>query len=272
MRLESHILTEGRSKAIGRLRAYTLIEENCLKSAKAFYFGNGSIYRGVAGAPPDKLMVVDPKVGAPRKSANISNHYTILLDNISSWRKYPKRSKSIICSTKRVGASSYGTPFAVFPYDNSKIGVCPKDDLWESFRSTIGSLQTFTWQLNKLLKHAASGEPNLSGLRSDDDIKSMRAMMDKADELLASGVSGEWGDGIFGVKEYKWMKNYNGNMYKMLNKQFNPVKNGFKLKVAGDSLPDKETEVWTDGKSVMINISQPGQFDALMKNLERIIT
>ncbi len=55
-----------------------------------------------------------------RKSANTHNYYTLLMDNLSSWDNYPKRSKSFICSV--INNPRSGTGFVVLPFDNPKVG------------------------------------------------------------------------------------------------------------------------------------------------------
>ena len=63
------------------------------------------------------------------------NYITLLIDYIlPSWKNYPKRSKSLVCSSSKSISWGYGNKaYVVFPYNNAKIGVCSEVDLWESF-------------------------------------------------------------------------------------------------------------------------------------------
>lgn len=79
-----------------------------------------------------KYSTVDPSQRI-RQSKNTSNYYTLLLSNLPEWQKYPKRDRSLICSTSGKKAGAYGVRFAVIPYDEVKLGVCPESDIWDSF-------------------------------------------------------------------------------------------------------------------------------------------
>jgi len=97
-------------------------------------------------------MFVDPTARTTeRKSANTYNYYTLWMDNDPAWASFPKRSRSLICSTSLNIASSYkgqgGKPMVVIPVENCTIGVCSAADLWESFR--FGWLSDLTYWLHK---------------------------------------------------------------------------------------------------------------------------
>jgi hypothetical protein len=69
-----------------------------------------------------------------RRSANTSNHYTVILDHALSPLGFPKRSASIIAANweNRHRAEHYGTMYAILPFDGVKIGICPGDDMFET--------------------------------------------------------------------------------------------------------------------------------------------
>ncbi|MCK9416647.1 hypothetical protein M0Q97_08330, partial [Candidatus Dojkabacteria bacterium] len=69
-----------------------------------------------------------------RKSANTSNISTLLFDNSPYNINYPKRSKSLICTSNYNRATLYGDVYRVIPFDGAKIAVCPDYDFWYSFR------------------------------------------------------------------------------------------------------------------------------------------
>jgi len=85
--------------------------------------------------------ILNPKI-EKRKSRNTANFYTLMMENLSQWRKFPKRSNSLICTTDYYKARMYGTAYRVIPIDlNAKFGVCPEEDIWESF--DVDSVQSF---------------------------------------------------------------------------------------------------------------------------------
>lgn len=60
-----------------------------------------------------------------------SDHNTLLMDNLPSWSKFPKRSESLIGLTNADNRSVFGKfKYLVIPYDNAEFGVAPSMDLW----------------------------------------------------------------------------------------------------------------------------------------------
>lgn len=69
-----------------------------------------------------------------RVSKNTLNYYTLWMDNHPDWAAYPKRSKSLICSTSLDTASGFHNKiFRVIPSNDCKIGVAHTRDLWYGF-------------------------------------------------------------------------------------------------------------------------------------------
>lgn len=140
MRLSNYILNEGRSKEISRADAIELLHGEYKESTEG-----AAIYRGL-GDHNDYLFIAPARF--ERTSSNTMNYYTLWFDNHSSWSKFPKRSKSIICSTSRNDAKDYGQLYRVFPKPGSLIGICPARDIWISF-SSIGE-EIDNWDKNNL--------------------------------------------------------------------------------------------------------------------------
>src|SRR5882762_7031765 len=94
-----------------------------------------TIYRGLNGHE-ENILYVDP-TNYTRRSANTDNYYTLLMDNLPSWSKFPKRSKSLICTTDSDNADTYGqvkgSVYVVLPLGNPIIACCDGEDLWDSF-------------------------------------------------------------------------------------------------------------------------------------------
>ena len=112
------------------------------------YKNGHRIYRGQKRQEEHLAALVMP---GTRRSKDGSNFYTRLMSDIlPSWSKYPKRNKSTICTNNRTTAKDYSDRyiFVIFPKNNTKIGVCPKGDIWYSFpfleRKTDCDLYVFT--------------------------------------------------------------------------------------------------------------------------------
>lgn len=129
-------LTEGRTSKISKDTALDLIKKNCGQITEIYKSGSLFITRDIWGDFKDKYGFVDPRKGQPRVSANTYNYYTLLIDDVlPAWKKYPKRSKSIICSLD----DTYVGKYLVFPFDRCKIGITQVKDFWWSFNKTLES-------------------------------------------------------------------------------------------------------------------------------------
>lgn len=237
-------ITESRSKIIkSEDELVELLTNNCQQSLKAYKKGT-KIFRGVDIEAP--ALFIDPKK-YKRKSANTANYYTLLIDNSPKWSKFPKRSKSIICSTSREKTFIYGDTYIVFPYDGAKIGVCPEDDFWNSFMNSLQTnLRFFNNELEDLMSQASIK------FFSDKSYKGIKDAFKAFDLYLEQNPDKEprfkktWG--------FKWFRDYfskYNNIMKLIEDKLDPSKNDFKLVKAGDKITN-DVEVWTDSKSILI--------------------
>lgn len=198
-----------------------------------------AIYRSMYTTTPEYVFT-DPSIGT-RVSANVPNYYTLIIDNHPAWKKFPKRSESVICSTSR----DY-SEYVVLPEDGAKIGICPTYDIWESFgRSGIESLDIWTYDFEKVL-----GTRGLD--KSWNQLRKAINTVSKRKNYVATSI---WELISKVSKHNRWMREYfNGDeddFLKFIRNLFDPKKNGFKLAKSGDTLP-KEKELWTDGKCLII--------------------
>lgn len=227
--------------------------KNALNDAKKGYI----IYRGMDFK--GDMYVIDPKKGT-RKSANTPNYYTWIIDHDKKWKDYPKRSKSIICSTSERKVEAYGDKYIVFPYDGSKIGVCPEDDIWDSFKNSFGS-STYLGQVNReitLLTRKANKFNKIP--------VTYAKFLDMLDVLRnhMKWVYDNWGDlTIYDKEDY-----YSIMLWKIWDKKtpfdkwliskYDPKDNDFFIAKSVSevfSKGKKDKEVWTDGVSVLLSIS-----------------
>jgi uncharacterized protein YlzI (FlbEa/FlbD family) len=87
------------------------------------------LYRGSRKGYGIGVKIIDVSVGT-RKSENTTNHYTILMDNSKYYKDWPKRSKSLICSTLKSKAGMYGQVFCIIPFNGTKIAITEDEDIW----------------------------------------------------------------------------------------------------------------------------------------------
>ena len=231
------------------------------------------IYRGV-NLKPD-YVVIDP-TKFTRLSANTANIYMTLLDTFESWKDYPKRSKSLICSTSYDTANKYGHLYIVLPKNDAKIGICPKNDIWSSFYRTIDTdLHSFNYTLNeyilKLIENEFKFKFNQNyGVKLINILKSIRSINKIKDQCYINIKNKQIELEKYIMKsmftDFIDNNKYN-NLYDYVETLFDPVKNHFKLINIKylDNVVDNYSsrECWTDSKSLLI---YKESYDKLLKD------
>jgi hypothetical protein len=242
MRLRKFI-NEGRSKSITIEEAVEAIKNKCTDFIK-----NGSIvYRGVDDAR-DAALIVSP-ANFERKSRNTSNYYTLLMDNLPAWKSYPKRSKSIICATDIEYASNMGYAYRVYMFDGSKIGVCPTNDLWESFGLDVDSLEIFNDCIGMMINKFTDYD--------DSDIvtyNDLLQLFNKFDEHKSSfNIDRHTFPTFFDFKLFEPYFETDVKLIDFAKEILDPERHKFKLENTKTFKNVDHREVWTDGTSILLN-------------------
>lgn len=255
MRLTNFVISEGRGREVSREQAIQTIKTKCKKALDFFLLDGDTLLRGIVHG--GDFIHIAPKTSMPRESAYTDNYYTLILDNDPRWKSFPKRSQSIICSTDMYKAQVYGNVYRVLPYDGSRYGVCPKDDIWFSFKETLG-----------MALGAVNGELNMLGELCDVDIGDTKTYNDlieylneidkKITEILKRTDDEYNDDDMEALNDNDLFKKWNSNISftKWFIDLFDWNKNG--IYVTSDikkifSTGAKSKEVWTDGECVLIN-------------------
>lgn len=80
-----------------------------------------------------KLSHRNPLMKEEGAGGVFSSHHTLLMDNLPSWKGFPKRTQSIIGSTNFGFDPSFGDHYyCIIPYDGANFAVAPDCDLWNS--------------------------------------------------------------------------------------------------------------------------------------------
>jgi len=265
-----------RSQSIYKQDAIDYIRRRCGKYTKLFKNKKVPlIYRGIRSSNDD-FLYIDPRKGLPRLSANTYNYVTLMMDNLPSWKKYPKRSRSIICSSNVESAKSYGmgTTYVVIPFDRVTIGVCPDKDIWLSFKKPLNtSVSMFNGFLHKLIRKYGN---DLSGSETSwktfknemynivnyyyDEIKDVKSIEGRKEML---SMFSEWSNNYyFPVLRAYFSKKHKSDIIDHFDYYFSPEYNGFKLNDLKGSL---DNEIWI-GNAPSILIKE-GWFDAIMNEV-----
>jgi len=193
-----------------------------------------------------------------RKSRNTDNLYNMLMSEIlPSWNRYPKRSKSFICSLDENFANGYGDLFIVIPLENQDIGMCAGTDIWESLHHLekkfyangikYSDATSFNERMNELMRYyydqeidSDSKETCLKHLSliEKEILDDTNIMKDKSVSPLLSLLKKELED---------------RPLISVLDGWFSPKLNRFNL-VKPYQLPDMAAnEVWMSGKVLFIS-------------------
>jgi hypothetical protein len=84
------------------------------------------------------------KSNSERTSAYTTNYYTMLINNLSSWNEFPKRNH--ICAN--LSFQFNRSVYKVIPFNGSKIGICPNDDIQAPFSPERAAAKILTNEYN----------------------------------------------------------------------------------------------------------------------------
>ncbi len=274
MRLEEY-LNEGRSVHVWKDDAKMFLKKHYNPNLTP-------IYRGVEDLNDYECYIIEP-AKFNRESRNTLNHYTLLMDNLPSWKNYPKRSKSIICTTDYNGTTNYGRRFRVIPETSSMIGICSKGDLWFSFPKipfeTMNDFNFFLekiWDISKesssfetygnLVEHfklldnyiEGSYEEGFYWLESEEENKdlSRAEIKEMARDGVVDIITSDFGYNHPGLKILEniiiRVIDDENSSQDVIEEIMDPISNGFKVLNAGKFNVSGDKEVWTSGKSLLV--------------------
>jgi len=196
-----------------------------------------------------------------RKSANTINFYNFLTsDVLKNWSKFPRRNKSLICSLSSFNASGYGEIYYVFPENGSTIGVCPAQDMWNSFDNTVGKFLNYAHDTSAL---EFGGEFNLEffNYRMEEvanhlgrfHLDSETGILDfiKALDSVIKGKSQKKMTPLLeAIVDYSKANGIKSGLGFFEN-MFNPSSNGFSMAKAGEKISG-QSEVWVSATCLLI--------------------
>lgn len=257
MRLQNFILNEGKPRSASKNDAVNFCQKNCQKFIKA---GNYNIFRGY-NKPSELFLIMDPSQGDSRKSTSGYEYTALLIDNLPSWKQYPKRSRSVICTSSKSESKEYGASWRVIPSDNCTFGVCPTFDMWLSFDKIMGRYTT-VHQFNIALSKNQLSDKDWPSFKKD--------MIEMGSELTDSGIFNKLTRSILGGSYEKlirlvfddFIKSSNKNIIEWLDDFMSPEKNGFSTDI---TKAKKNSEIWIGSGPVLLVLDK--EFDTFVKEL-----
>lgn len=134
MRFQLFKMFESRTSELSEDEFRKILHEKC----KDFVKAPKLLQRSKSSEGPD-FSYINPKAydRSPLKKSDRftdgveSRHHTLLMDNLPSWSKFPKRSQSVIGLTSTDQRIIFGFHrYLIIPFDGAKFGVAPSTDLW----------------------------------------------------------------------------------------------------------------------------------------------
>lgn len=249
--------------------AVNIAKENC----KNYLTSNKipSIIRGIRQKGDMRVGIGDPH-SRKRASRNTTNEYNLIVSNFDNWKDYPPRDNSFICAnfSARNIASAYGTTYAIIPFDNAKIGVCPSNDFWNSFnhlKSTVKDVDFIPGpeRLNAYL--ASLMEPVGYDRYKEIDFNKFGEYIKKADALFKKidkeNLYKQYEEKYVGFRAHKDLVKFIVNNYSNLGwflaDVLDPEKNGFEItdeKGISKFALGQQRELWTDAKCIFLRLER----------------
>ena len=224
------------------------------------------------------VVIIDPKK-FDRKSLTNTNCYNEIID--ATWKDYPKRKNSAICTTSETYPATFGSIYRVIPFDGSKWAKCPKYDLWfafdfvkeydcnhiQCFFTNLDNLRTNILQQSSNIGEKKQNIINLKKLNFDElkiEINELFNMIKSwSEDELWDGISEYWLD-----EKLTYSIRNKENFFDYIVSEMEPEKNGFELldykdlnsihrnpviedNVAEATKPNSR-EIWTESKCLLI--------------------
>lgn len=128
-----------------------------------------------------KFIFTNPKDSNIERVApwsEFGNWHNLITSNLECWSNYPRRNKSLIGASHGRAFTHVGSDdYLIIPYDATKIGLCPKPDFWNSFKTFNSQNLDFSRWVSLLIKKVA--QLNNIELTNDKDYASILPYLDK---------------------------------------------------------------------------------------------
>lgn len=201
---------------------------------------NENIYKKRITNEYSDFNIVDPKTINRHSPNSKYNYINLLVSNLLSWKKYPKRNSSLICGdfnrSSRHFGSDYSNLYLVIPKKNSKIGLNGYD-FWSNFE--FGCLNDISVHISRLI----DGKYQTSWTEFKKNIN----------KISSKNIQNI-------IKKYIVTFSYDSNLSNIdnINVFFNPYNFEIQLTKWNDSFKFTKTpqECWTSSESLLIKYNK----------------
>ena len=264
--LAEAIVTRWDQVSIPEKQAIDLLNAHCKSGLRSI--ANGSVlWRGdrKLGA----FSAVDSSTGV-RTSKDTNNLYQLMMDNAEDLKDVPSRSNSMICSSNRGTAASYGAGdlYAVFPADGTKIAVSKEEDFIHT-KIDFPRFGLRGMSIRNGFRTLLLDPFTISATAKQTDIAALDAVPAKLslEQIERIGAQLEhFLDAGSQITEY-FKRNKNHLFSSIANDFFTRGNLGVHTITAGESINADDVECWFSGKAVMIRSDIFKMIIAKMKGL-----
>lgn len=185
------------------------------------------------------------------------NYYTIWMDNDPKWSKFPKRSKSYICSSGSY-SRAYGSVHLIVPEDSANIGICPRGDIWNSFPAMR---DVYVSDIEDLVCHISDFLNSYGGSlskKAEQDYSVLRTAL-----VSITPESAEDNDRPYSTDWGNYLKrNHLDSMLDIWDANMGPSKNDFDQCAASTLFlhPRENVEMWVQGKCAIVALDKIDSF------------
>lgn len=212
------------------------------------------IYRGTRKDSLD-LFVSDGST-MQRRAANTTNITNTLTSVLPSWKNWPSRPTSFICSLDRSYASDYGKTYIVVPLENQPIAVSSRMDFWQSLPVGLGGTSVSDFNvILEILFGIIDKNNDIEDIEDDADliISTTDALLtNDANELVKSHLTKIGSYYKFSCLDLMEKLKEAGSAMNFYNSVLNPAVNN-NLYPNFNNIPKGKGEVWMSGKVLFIS-------------------
>ncbi len=220
------------------------------------------IYRGFSREPVVNSGRIDTN-NFNRTASATSNYLNLWMSTTPIWNDFPRRDKAYICTTAHNTADGYGKVHVIIPADDAKIGICPSDDIWDSFTRFTEKYLSFPNLNYQISLGAPLIKPGLASLAQTDP-EALTSLLQQLtvevfEKVLKRGdvTKNESLDVIKAMNDYRVK-----TIADLLDVAFDPIKNGFTVATGATYSGGKNREIWIQGKVLVLTLPRFYRFQA----------
>jgi len=255
-------LFESRTAEITDKEFVMLVKDNCKE-----YLANPKYMQRMKGGFNGNYSYIDPKIHRRMplmvdSTGVVSTHHTLLMENLPSWKEFPKRSESLIGNLRFNYDTSFGDRcYLVIPYDGANFGLAPSSDLWGSYCEVGNMKYEFNDVFTERLTDLSVSEKSYAAMMKD--------LQHYYNDYLIRERSNVWGlsyiDNIF--------KNFSSDGIESVeegfDKYFAPQKFSSRTgdfvkefkNVGYEGLKSTDCrEFWTDSRCILVHLADLGRY------------